>query len=100
MALDPPLAALPALQCLHALSFGATHLGAVQFVARAAQPGRAAATQGWLALANGSLMAAAMAVAGLTYSRFGTAAYSLMALLALLGGFAAIAALLRQRRAP
>jgi hypothetical protein len=29
MALAPPAAALPALQCLHALSFGATHLGAL-----------------------------------------------------------------------
>src|SRR5437588_8057550 len=29
MALTPPAAALPALQCLHALSFGATHLGAL-----------------------------------------------------------------------
>src|SRR3972149_5279085 len=36
MALDPPTAALPFLQCLHGLSFGATHLGAGGFVARAA----------------------------------------------------------------
>src|SRR5262249_18451988 len=34
MALDPPVALLPPLQCLHALSFGATHLGAMQFLAR------------------------------------------------------------------
>jgi PPP family 3-phenylpropionic acid transporter len=99
MALDPPLPALPALQCLHALSFGATHLGAVQFVARAARPGRAAATQGWLTLANGALMAAAMAVAGLTYAPFGSAAYVPMALLGLGGGVIAFATLLRQRPA-
>src|SRR2546421_4577620 len=32
MASDPPLALVPLLQCLHGLSFGATFLGAVQFV--------------------------------------------------------------------
>jgi len=32
MALDPPAMALPFVQLLHALSFGATHLGALGFV--------------------------------------------------------------------
>src|SRR5262245_36285563 len=38
MALDPAPALLPLLQCLHALSFGATHLGALGCVARASPP--------------------------------------------------------------
>src|SRR6476620_658216 len=34
MAFDPPAILLPPLQCLHALSFGASHLGALGFIAR------------------------------------------------------------------
>ena len=41
MALDPPVAALPWLQLLHALSFGATHLGALTFSRAMRRPGRA-----------------------------------------------------------
>ena len=40
MALDPPGALLPLLQCLHGLSFGATHLGTLG-VHRARRAGRA-----------------------------------------------------------
>ena len=89
MALDPGLALLPALQCLHALSFGATHLGAVQFVARAAPPQLAATAQGMLATANGMLMAAAMAASGMLNAGLGVAGYAAMVLLALAGGGAA-----------
>ena len=39
MALDPPGALLPFLQCLHGLSFGATHLGTLAFIGRAAPAG-------------------------------------------------------------
>ncbi|HEY6858759.1 MAG TPA: MFS transporter, partial [Pseudolabrys sp.] len=39
MALDPPALALPWLQMLHALSFGATHLGTLMFVAHHAPAG-------------------------------------------------------------
>ena len=35
MALDPPLAVLVPLQLLHALTYGAAHLGAILFIARA-----------------------------------------------------------------
>ena len=55
---------LPLLQCLHALSFGATHLGTLAFVARAAPPGLAATAQGYLAVALGVAMAAAMGFVG------------------------------------
>ena len=89
MALDPGLALLPALQALHALSFGATHLGAVQFVARAAPAHLAATAQGMLATANGTLMAAAMAASGMLNAAFGVAGYAAMAMLALAGGGAA-----------
>ena len=59
MALDPPALALPWLQLLHALSFGATHLGALGFVARHAPAGQGATAQGYLAIAQGVAMAAA-----------------------------------------
>ena len=92
MALAPPMAALPALQCLHGLSFGATHLGALGFVARAAPVGLGATAQGYLAVALGLAMAAAMGVSGVLYERYGAAAYGAMALVACAGGLCALAA--------
>ncbi|MBX6426596.1 MAG: MFS transporter [Variibacter sp.] len=92
MALDPAPAWLPWLQGLHGLSFGAAHLGAVQFVARAAAPGRAASAQGSLAWVNGLAMAGATAASGLLYEAFGAAAYAAMAALAAAGGACALLA--------
>ena len=69
MAFDPPAILLPPLQCLHALSFGASHLGAL-----------------------GLAMAASMALAGVLYTRWGGLAYGAMALLAGAGGVCALAA--------
>ncbi len=86
MALDPPAFVLPWLQLLHALSFGATHLGALMFLMRHAPPGQAATAQGYLAIALGLAMAAATAVSGLLYEDFGSRAYAAMALAALAGG--------------
>jgi PPP family 3-phenylpropionic acid transporter len=86
MALDPPAVALPVLQCLHALSFGATHLGAVQAVARIARVETTATAQGYLASALGTVMAAATGLAGVLYGAFGAGAYVAMAAIALTGG--------------
>jgi PPP family 3-phenylpropionic acid transporter len=71
---------------LHALSFGATHLGALMFLARHAPPGQAATAQGHLAIAAGLAMAAAMGVSGVLYDDFGSRAYVAMALAAIAGG--------------
>ena len=90
MALAPPIAVLPLLQCLHALSFGATHLGALGFVARAAPVGLGATAQGYLAVALGLAMAAAMGLSGLLYGRYGNLAYAAMALAACAGGLCAL----------
>lgn len=92
MAAAPPAAALPALQCLHGLSFGATHLGALGFVVRMAPPGAGATAQGYLAVALGVTMAVAMAVCGVLYDRFGGGAYAAMAASAGLGGLFVLAA--------
>ena len=86
MAIDPPTLALPWLQLLHALSFGATHLGALMFLAHHAPAGQAATAQGYLAIAAGLAMAAAMGISGVLYDDFGSRAYAAMALVAFAGG--------------
>ena len=92
MAAAPPAILLPALQCLHALSFGATHLGALALVARMAPPGLGATAQGYFAVALGVTMAVATALAGVLYGRFGSGAYAAMVVLAAAGGLCALAA--------
>jgi PPP family 3-phenylpropionic acid transporter len=86
MAFDPPGFALPWLQLLHALSFGATHLGALTYLARNAPAGQGATVQGYLAIALGLAMAGAMGLSGLLYAAFGSLAYAAMALAAIAGG--------------
>jgi MFS transporter, PPP family, 3-phenylpropionic acid transporter len=92
MAFDPPAALLAPLQCLHGLSFGATHLGALSFIARTAPAEAGATTQGYLAVALGLAMAAAMGVSGVLYARWGSFAYAAMALVAAAGGMFAVTA--------
>jgi PPP family 3-phenylpropionic acid transporter len=92
MALDPPALALPLLQCLHALTFGATHLGAIAAIAQLAPAGRAAAAQGYLSIVVGLAMAAALALSGSLYAAHGGAAYLAMAGLAFAGCGLALAA--------
>ena len=86
MALDPPSLALPWLQLLHALSFGATHLGALGFVARHAPAGQGATAQGYLSIAQGVAMAGTIGMSGWLYGAFGPRAYAAMALAAIAGG--------------
>ena len=92
MAFDPPAILLPPLQCLHALSFGASHLGALGFIARTIPSKLGATAQGYLAVALGLAMAASMALAGVLYARWGSLAYGAMAVLAVAGGVCALAA--------
>ncbi len=92
MAFDPPAVVLPAVQCLHALSFGATHLGMLAFVAKVAPPGLGTTVQGYILVALGLAMAVAMALAGALYGRYGGLAYGAMAIAALAGGLCALAA--------
>ena len=92
MALGPPGMLLPLLQCLHGLSFGATHLGTLGFIGRAAPAGLAATAQGYIAVSLGVVMAAATGLSGLLYGRFGGAAYGAMAIVAVAGLAAAVVA--------
>jgi PPP family 3-phenylpropionic acid transporter len=91
MAFDPPIALLPLLQCLHALSFCATHIGAMQFLARVVSPGQSATAQGDFAAAGGMIFAAAMGVSGLLFRSYGDLAYLAMALLTAIGLVGALA---------
>lgn len=92
MALDPPAATLPALQLLHALTFGASHLGALMFLSRYVPAGQSATAQGYLAIAMGAVMAAATGLSGLLYQSYGAASYAAMALAAIAGGACALIA--------
>lgn len=92
MALDPPAMVLPALQILHALSFGAAHLGTMAYLSHAAPEGSRAAAQGDVATATGIAIALATALAGFLYQSYGGLAYAAMAGLAAMGGICAIIA--------
>lgn len=100
MAFDPPFALLPFLQCLHALSFCATHMGAMQFLTNVAPPGQMATAQGDLSAAHGAVFSFAMGLSGFLFSRYGDLSYLAMTLLCVLGLAAAITAkvMLRNRR--
>ena len=90
------LAATPWLlapaQALHALTFGAAHLGAIHFIARYAAPGQAATAQALYATLVGSLgLGSLMFVSGQLYERVAGGAFFAMALVSALGGLAVIA---------
>jgi PPP family 3-phenylpropionic acid transporter len=92
MAMDPPLALLPLLQALHGLTFGATHLGAVGFIARAAHDRLGATAQGYLSTVIGLTMAASVGLSGELYGTAGRTGYAVMAVIAFAGGAVALLA--------
>ena len=75
MAFDPPTAMLPALQILHAASFGAAHLGMMGFLARAVPRELAATAQGVVATWSGIVSASATFASGFVYAASGSLAY-------------------------
>ena len=91
MGLDPPVLALPALQLLHALSFGATHLGAMDMLSKLADR-RSATAQGDFAAVQGGTFAAAMGASGSLVAALGSAAYFAMAGVAAAGFVIALGA--------
>lgn len=90
MAFDPPALLLPWLQCLHGLSFGATHLGAMHFLAGFAAERQGATAQGDYSTLVAVVSAAEMALAGVLVETFG--AYAYLAMAASAAGGAAIVA--------
>jgi PPP family 3-phenylpropionic acid transporter len=94
LGLTTDTAALVAVQWLHALTFGAAHLGGIAFVAQAAPAGYAATVQSLYAvLGTGASIALAMLLVGPVYAAFGAGAFLAMTVLSVLGG--AVALLLR-----
>jgi PPP family 3-phenylpropionic acid transporter len=82
MGLVPGLPAAALLQLLHALTFGASHLGAMYMLARSVPPGAAASAQSlYAALSAGFGSGLVMLAAGALYAAYGGQAYLFMALL-------------------
>lgn len=100
MALDPPTAALPVLQCLHALTFAATQLGTMHFLAQAVPAGRGATAQGDFAAVQGIVSAGAMTLSGVLVAAYGDLAYGAMAGLAGIGTGLAVVAFASRRDNP
>lgn len=98
MAFDPPGWTLPLLQCLHAASFGATHLGLIGYIAHHAPERLGATAQGYFSIASGILFGASMGLAGFLYERFGDVSYLAMAVVAAAGGLIVLVS--RAKRLP
>jgi MFS transporter, PPP family, 3-phenylpropionic acid transporter len=92
MAFDPPFSLLLILQCLHALSFGATFLGTLYILQNSVPENHAGSAQGLhAALAPGIVTGVVTVVAGQIYEPLQALSYIVMAVLALVGSVAAIA---------
>ena len=79
MAFSPPLWLLLSVQCLHAGTFGAAHLGAMHFIARAV-PGHLVGTAQsvYAAVTIGVFMSAGQFASGHLFANFGALGYLLM----------------------
>lgn len=84
--LVPGLLPAAVLQLLHALTFGATHLGAMNFLSRTVPPGASASAQAlYSGTSAGIGSGIVMLGAGALYASYGGQAYLFMALLSALG---------------
>ncbi len=91
-AADPSLPLLFVLQSLHGLTFGAAHLGAMQFMGQALPHRLAASAQGlYASITAGVVMGLASLSAGPLYRAYGGRAYLAMAVLACIGLAASVA---------
>lgn len=73
------------IQCLHGLSFGATHLGMQSFIAGDVSEADTPAAQGVMVLVTGIIMAGLTFACGMLYSAFGGDAFLAMAILSMIG---------------
>jgi PPP family 3-phenylpropionic acid transporter len=89
--LDPPFTALLALQLLHALTYAASHLGAMHWIAIGVPEQQQGTAQALLnTFTAGIAMSGAMLCAGALYGTFGGATYMSMAALAAAGVLAGL----------
>ena len=97
MGFDPPLAILIPLQILHALTFGATHLGAMHFISQTVPEAQAGTAQSLYASVTGGIaMGGAMLISGPLYAAYAGRGYWAMAAIAAIG-LAAVLALKARR---
>lgn len=97
-AMSPDLPVLFVIQALHAFTFGAAHLGAIYFVARAVPTAESATAQSLYAAASiGAGLGLAMLLSGPLYEAFAGGAYYAMAALSAMG---CVLGLLLGRREP
>lgn len=91
MAFDPGLPLLFLMQCAHAFTYGATHLGAMHFLNRAAPAHLAATAQAvYAGLSAGAAIGAVTYVSGFAYMASGSLAYLGMAGICAAGGVCAL----------
>jgi len=91
MAFNPPLALLVPLQVLHALTYGAAHLGAILFISRAVpQQGMGNAQAFYAVIANGLVLGLVGLAAGALYTSWGGAVYFISAAVSAVGLGAAV----------
>ncbi len=94
MGFDPPLALLVPLQLLHALTFGATHLGAMHFIARVVPQVQAGTAQAlYASVTSGIAMGGVMLASGPLYAAYAGRAYWAMAVISLVALAASLAML-------
>jgi PPP family 3-phenylpropionic acid transporter len=87
LGLTDALPALVSVQALHAFTFGAAHLGAIHFIARAMPPALSATAQSlYSAVVMGLGTGLMLLASGWLYSTFTGGAYLAMAAAALVGG--------------
>jgi PPP family 3-phenylpropionic acid transporter len=92
MGFDPPLPALVALQALHGLTFGATHIGAFYFLSQAVAERQAGTAQAlYASFTAGIAMGGAMLLSGQLYAAYGGRTYWAMAAIAAVGLAASVA---------
>ncbi|RTL67564.1 MAG: MFS transporter [Hyphomicrobiales bacterium] len=91
MGLDPGLALLVPLQMSHALTFGASHIGAMHFIARNVPDHQLGTAQAlYSAFTGGIAMGAVMLSIGPLYANFAGLAYWAMALVSAIGLLASV----------
>lgn len=84
-AYEPPIGVLAAVQLMHGLSYGMTHLGTVGLMVRSVPHHVLASAQGYLVASIGVVTSATMMLSGLIYAQVGQGVYYVMAAMAAAG---------------
>jgi PPP family 3-phenylpropionic acid transporter len=91
MVLDPPLGVLVPLQALHALTYGAAHLGAILFITRAVpHQGMGSAQAFYATIAAGLALGVVGLVSGALFAQLGGTVFLVPTVVAMIGCAAGI----------